>query len=80
MEGTPSAGLTFRHADGTPYGGAPSPYRSDIRAKAHRALTQMGFRETATRRALARVPVNSAVSLEQLVRLALGELGSQSAA
>ena len=44
--------ITFRHADGTAYGGTPSPMSVDARAKAFRALTQMGFREhiTPTRR------------------------------
>jgi len=39
-----------------------------------RALTQMGFRETETRRALARVPESSNMGLAQLMRLALREL------
>ena len=52
IEGIPSTKLTFRHADGTAYGGTPSPMSVDARAKAFRALTQMGFREhiTPTRR------------------------------
>jgi hypothetical protein len=75
-EGTASNGLSFLHADGTPYGGAPSPHGADVRAKAFRALTGMGYRETEAKRALAKIPVNSNVALEQLVRLTLRELVS----
>jgi hypothetical protein len=38
----------------------------------------MGYRETETKRALARVPESSTPSLEQLIRLALRELGTGS--
>src|SRR5262245_7524096 len=34
VDGTPPAGLVFRHADGTPYGACPSPRDADLRAKA----------------------------------------------
>jgi hypothetical protein len=43
VEGTPSEGLVFRHADGTVYGAAPSPRNAELRAKAYRALTLMGY-------------------------------------
>ncbi|HSU38988.1 MAG TPA: HNH endonuclease signature motif containing protein, partial [Polyangiaceae bacterium] len=45
-EGAPSEGLTFLHADGTPYGHAPSPAIAELRARAYRALTHLGFRES----------------------------------
>jgi 5-methylcytosine-specific restriction endonuclease McrA len=77
-DGTASNGLTFLHADGTPYGGAPSPCGSEFRAKAYSALTGMGYRETEAKRALAKIPANSSVSLEQLIRLTLRELVSAS--
>jgi hypothetical protein len=67
-------GLDFRHADGTPYGELPSPGDAELRAKAFRALTAMGYRETEAKWALARVPASPIVSIEQLVRLALREL------
>jgi hypothetical protein len=38
----------------------------------------MGYRETETKHALARVPESSTVSLEQLIRQALRELGAAS--
>jgi hypothetical protein len=78
VEGVPSAGLLFRHADGTPYGAAPSPRDAELRAKAYRALTSMGYREAEAKRALAEVPGNSNGSLELIVRRALGELASDS--
>jgi hypothetical protein len=70
-EGTPSMGLTFRHADGTPYGGAFAPMSADKRAKAFRALTQMGFRESEAKQALGRVPQAQGMTLETFVREAL---------
>ena len=60
--------LTFLHADGTAYGASPSPASADVRAKAYRALTQLGFRESEAKRALARVPSNPNITLEHLVR------------
>jgi len=52
----------------------PAPHSAEIFAKAFRALTLMGFRETETKRALARVSESSTASLEQLMRLTLREL------
>jgi 5-methylcytosine-specific restriction endonuclease McrA len=75
-QGTVANGLTFRHADGTPYGGSPCPRGAELRAKAHRALTGMGYREIEAKRALAKVPADSDVALEQLIRLTLRELVS----
>ena len=73
-EGTSSAALTFLHADGTVYGASPSPASADVRAKAYRALTQLGFRESEAKRALARIPSNANMTLEHLVRRTLREL------
>jgi hypothetical protein len=73
-EGKPAMGLVFRHADGTPYGGALSVGSADIRAKAFRALRAMGFRESEAHDAFARIPLVPDPTLESLVRLALGEL------
>ena len=78
-DGTPSRGLTFRHADGTPYGGAPHAGGTELRAKAQRALTLMGYREGETRRALGRLPASNDLTLEQIVRLTLRELSSSTA-
>jgi hypothetical protein len=78
VDGESSDGLDFRHADGTPYGELPSPVGAELRAKAYRALTVMGYRETEAKRALARLPSASG-SLEQLVRQALRELATDAA-
>jgi hypothetical protein len=78
IEASPSGGLDFRHANGTPYGAFPAPRSAEFFAKAFRALTLMGYRETEAKRALARVPESSTTSLEQLIRLALRELGTGS--
>ena len=72
--GSPSAELVFRHADGTPYGASPSPGDAELGAKAYRAPTFMGYRETETKRALARMQRTTSGTLEELVRLALREL------
>ena len=70
VERSGSAGLRFRHADGTAYGGAVSPAAADVRAKAFRALTGMGFREGEVRRVLEQVAPHVGVnaSLEALIR------------
>ncbi|HEX5099968.1 MAG TPA: hypothetical protein VFV94_10730 [Polyangiaceae bacterium] len=76
ISGTPSSGLSFAHADGTPYGGAVAPAVADTRGKALQALVGMGFREGEAKRALARTP-HSVSSLEQVIRQALRELAPQ---
>jgi hypothetical protein len=78
VEGSISDGLCFRHADGTVYGAAPSPRNAELRAKAYRALTLMGYRESEAKRALGEVPGNSNGSLELIIRRALSELASGS--
>ncbi|HWP09999.1 MAG TPA: hypothetical protein VNN72_29855, partial [Polyangiaceae bacterium] len=75
ITGTASS-ARFAHADGTRYGGIVNPAAADARAKAFQALRSLGFREGDAKRALARIP-NTACSLEQLIRQALRELGSQ---
>jgi hypothetical protein len=74
IEGTPSQGLTFRHADGTLYGAPPAAGSVDLRAKAHRALTQLGYRESETKQALSRLPATADLPLKDLILLALREL------
>jgi hypothetical protein len=76
ISGTPSSGVSFAHADGTPYGGAVAPVVADVRAKAFQALVGMGFRESEANRALARLS-RSVSSLEQVIRQALRELAPQ---
>jgi len=80
VEATPSGGLAFQHADGTPYGALAVPHSAELLAKVFRALTRLGYRETETKRALARIPESSTRSLEQLIRLALRELAAGSEA
>jgi hypothetical protein len=75
-EGIGAGDATFLHADGTPYGGVPSPHGADLRAKAFRALTRMGYRETEAKSALAKIPGNANLTVEQLIRLTLRELAS----
>ncbi|HSU39440.1 MAG TPA: RuvA C-terminal domain-containing protein, partial [Polyangiaceae bacterium] len=76
-EGTPSAGLRFLHADGTPYGHAPSPAIAELRARAYRALTRLGFGESEAKWALARAPLTANVTLEDLIRQTLRELAGE---
>ena len=51
--------LSFRHADGTPYGKPGAPRPLDAYAKAFAALRTMGFRENQVRRALDTVRLKS---------------------
>ncbi|HEX5100644.1 MAG TPA: hypothetical protein VFV94_14140, partial [Polyangiaceae bacterium] len=76
ISGTPSSGLSFSHADGTPYGTAVAPVVADVRTKAFQALVGMGFRESEAKRALARIS-HSVSSLEPVIRQALRELAPQ---
>ncbi len=73
IEGTPSKGLVVRHADGSAYGGAVHAGAAEIGAMLFGALRRLGFRETETRRALARMrpSVSAGEPLEKLLRQAL---------
>jgi hypothetical protein len=52
--GSPSNGLTFRHADGTSYGGVVSAPSAARQTEAFQALRGLGFKEKAARGALER--------------------------
>ena len=54
IEGRPSTGLTFRHADGTRYGGAVRAEAVDRNAQVFAALLSQGFQERQSRAALER--------------------------
>ena len=73
-----STGLSFRHADGTPYGEAPRPEAVDAGAKAFQGLVGMGFRESEARRAIAQArqlrPMKGDV--KELLRAALQVLSA----
>ncbi|HSU38171.1 MAG TPA: HNH endonuclease [Polyangiaceae bacterium] len=75
--GTPSEGLRFLHADGTPYGHAPSPALAELRASAYRALIHLGFRESEAKWALARAPLTANVTLEDVIRQTLCDLARE---
>jgi Holliday junction resolvasome RuvABC DNA-binding subunit len=73
VEGSVSSGLSFRHADGTDYGGAVVAADAGIQAAAFRALRGLGFGERETRGALSQVVahVGADARLEGIVRSAL---------
>jgi hypothetical protein len=73
VQGSVSSGLSFRHADGTDYGGAVVAADAGVQAAAFRALRGLGFGERETRHALAQVAghVGADARLEQVVRSAL---------
>ena len=76
IEGSVSSGLTFRHADGSPYGARVSVARADTSVQAFQALRRLGFREGEVRRALreASQVVSASATVEALVRHCLREL------
>jgi hypothetical protein len=85
IEGTPSTGLRFLHADGTVYGnsrslhgGLPCSVVVEARAKACRALELMGYGPSEAKRALLRIPESLTPNLEQIIRHALRELAPES--
>jgi hypothetical protein len=73
VQGRASSGVSFRHADGTEYGGPVMAADADVHAAAFRALRGLGFGEREVRRALAQVAthVGADSRLEAVVRSAL---------
>jgi hypothetical protein len=77
IEGRPSTGLVFKHADGTPYGGAVEPAAADRNAQVFAGLRTMGFKERDCRAAVERCSQAAPrASREELLRAALGLLTS----
>jgi hypothetical protein len=74
IEGSVSAGLVFRHADGTTYGGRVSPGATEVLAQAFGALTKLGYREREARAALDRVRTHVGRGLRELLVEALSVL------
>jgi hypothetical protein len=75
IERAVTTGLTFRHADGSAYGGVVSPSAVDAAAKAFRALRRLGFGEGEARRALTQAAhMGGGDSVETWVRRCLGLL------
>jgi 5-methylcytosine-specific restriction endonuclease McrA len=73
VQGSVSSGLSFRHADGTDYGGAVVTADASIQTAAFRALRGLGFGERETRGALSQVAAHAGTDapLEAIVRRAL---------
>jgi len=73
IEGRFCTGLTFRHADGTSYGGDVSPHQAEVSAQAFGALKWMGFGERAARAAVqsALAHVGTRATTEEVLRRAL---------
>jgi hypothetical protein len=72
IEGRASSGLSFRHADGTPYGHSIRPTSVDVATQAFGALRKLGFPETQSRALVATVQRQGAPeSIEEFLRAAL---------
>jgi hypothetical protein len=73
IEGAVSQSLTFRHADGSVYGGAVAVANADATTKAFQVLCHQGFREGEVRRALVELtlPSGTEPSVEALIRQGL---------
>lgn len=80
LEGNVSGKLSFRHADGTLYGGAVSAEVAAACVEAQSALRGLGFGESQSRRAIshARQSGESGGTADELVRAALRYLRPQS--
>jgi hypothetical protein len=75
IEGTPSTGLRFRHADGTAYGRRPEPAAAQACSDAFLALVTLGYSEREARGAIEAVRGwVGAAPVEAVVRAALVEL------
>src|SRR3984885_6019784 len=81
LSGSASAGVRFRHADGSDYGQAPEPSAVQVHSKAFAALRGLGFREGEIRRALAECGTLGVpgMSIERVVRDALARLTARCA-
>ena len=78
VRGRVSTGLSFRHAEGTEYGGVVSAPHAGTQAVAFQALRRLGFGEGETRRALSEVltHMGSEPNLERVLRNALEQLSA----
>ncbi|MFZ5893640.1 MAG: HNH endonuclease [Myxococcota bacterium] len=78
IEGRPSTGLIFKHADGTHYGGALLVGAADRNAQVFAALRGMGFKERECRTALERcaATIDPNATREEMLRAALHVLTS----
>jgi hypothetical protein len=84
ITGVPSTGLRFQHADGTPYGHAPSADTIATLEQVFRGLRGLGFKEREARRALDAATEELSTkgatpSAKELLRVALCRLGPRSA-
>jgi hypothetical protein len=83
VEGEMSAGLVFRHADGSRYGGAPRPREVEVRALVFQALRKLGFRETEARQGVVRalthvgIGMDTGITVETLLRASLRVLSER---
>jgi len=77
VDGKPSTGLSFRHAEGTPYGGTLQASAADRNAQVFAALRQLGFKEQQCRSALDRCSATlpATADREEVLRVALSLLG-----
>jgi hypothetical protein len=77
ITGTAPDSLTFRHADGTPYGATVQAASADVAEKVFNGLRWLGFKETDAKRALQRALAESThdTDAQSLLKRALGHLG-----
>lgn len=72
IRGSASTGLSFSHADGTPYGGPLEPSAIDMAARAFGALCKLGFPQLRARALVDKVlALGRPASLSELIRAAL---------
>lgn len=80
IKGSAPNGLSFWHADGTPYGHPPSASAVELNAKVLSGLRNLGFKEREARQALDAATAELAdaaatPTFQELIRAALGRLG-----
>ena len=78
ISGDCASRVVFRHADGAPYGAGADPRAASVMADVFGALKNLGYRETAAKRALERarahVGAGEIQNLDAVLRAALGAL------
>jgi Holliday junction resolvasome RuvABC DNA-binding subunit len=80
VEGHPSGNVTFRHADGSPYGRIVDPRAATAYEQTFHALRSLGFREREARRALDVLRTEGHIgdpTVERILRQALALLTTE---
>ena len=78
IEGRPSTGLVFHHADGTGYGRVVSARNADLKTQVFRGLRGLGVKESEARWVLSETHVGADATVAEVLKAALTRLRASS--